>query len=49
MVEELEPEALEQAELNSDDQAHSNAEHNAPDGDASEETEPKRPRHFLSR
>uniref|UniRef100_A0A803PT84 RNase H type-1 domain-containing protein n=1 Tax=Cannabis sativa TaxID=3483 RepID=A0A803PT84_CANSA len=37
MVEELEPEALEQAERNFDEQAHSNAEHNAPDGDASEE------------
>ncbi|KAM6555727.1 hypothetical protein CsatB_002746 [Cannabis sativa] len=44
MVEELELEALKHAELNSDEQAHSNVEHDAPDGDASEETEPKRPR-----
>ncbi|KAM6543311.1 hypothetical protein CsatB_007758 [Cannabis sativa] len=43
-LEELEPEAPEQAELNSDEQANSNAEHDAPDGEASEETELKRPR-----
>ncbi|XP_062097801.1 uncharacterized protein LOC133803707 isoform X2 [Humulus lupulus] len=43
-LEDLEPKAPELAELNSDEQANSNAECDAPDGEASEEVEPKRPR-----